>query len=448
MTRILKVTYAGVVLGKDQVSTSYILTGKYRLKESYGSVEFECEVLVSNNTRATFLTDEAALVAAWSTPDQALEIVLGTTARHSYDPSTNTGFLARPVAHKPGSALDTANSALYRLSVVLQLPADLAGRSGRKDASIEITAAASGRRTVVLSGTYTALTSNSASAQYAAAVGTWATSVLPVGTFELVDPRSALRYDDQNKVATFRLVYKEVLSNQAVGTLDHPSIVDPKLIVRKQRVSGDQAKDLPATSLVNLVGEFSCAVDKDQTQDLKTLWEATIQPRVLQAIRDLSGVAALALVDEQADMDPMNNYVLVRLLCQGDPGAQIYQSRIEEEEDRDLGVVLYPVLSGKPFDRDIYDGPQEWVLKIVRTTVGKPGVTDNLPAPTRSGYVEVRELRKQRKFPIGIPGYQLDMEAITMTFIFVRADGPRTPTGDFGGGRTPTYSGTGSNPNL
>lgn len=433
MSRLLKVTYAGVTVGKDTTSASYYLTGKYRVKESYGQVEFECEVVVSSNTRATFLSDEAALIAAWSKPDQALAVLIGTTSRHSYDPTANTGFLARPAIHKPGSAVDTANSALYRCSVVIQLPADMTGRSGRKDAFVEITAAASGRRTVVLSGIYTALSSNSASAQYTAAVSTWAATVLPAGTFELVDPRSALRYDDQNKIATFRLTYREVLAYQSLGQLDEPSIVDPKLVVRRTKASGDQAKEIPATALVNLVGEFSCAVDKDVTQDLKTLWEGTIQPRVLQAIRDLSGVSALALISEDASLDPMNNSVSVTLMCQGDAGSGVYQSRLEEEEDRDLGIALYPVLSGKPFDRDRYDGPQDWLLKITRTTVGKPGVVDGLPAPTRSGYVEIRELSRVRRFPIGIAGYQLDMEAVVKTFIFVRADGPRMPSGSADG---------------
>lgn len=356
MTRSIGVTYAGLIIGKDQVDDSYNLAGKIRYREQYDQASIEFEVVVSNSNQTTFLAAEAALRAAYTKPDQALTAVLGSATRYAADPtagaSGNTGFLTRPSCRKQGSAVDTAYSSLWLCTVAWTLPADLSGRSGRRDGAIEISTNPAGIRTVTFVGTYTALTSNDSYAQYLSAVDTWISSELPAGTFELVGIPQ-VRYDDQDKILIFRHVYKEVIANQAVGVLDHASIVNPRLIVRRQRSSADQTATFAAESLIGLVAQFSCSVDIAQSTDLKTTWETVIRPRVFEAVRELSGISALAWIAEDFSPDIYENTISATLGFQGSPSPGLHQARIETDDDNELGKILYPVLNGNPFARDL-----------------------------------------------------------------------------------------------
>jgi hypothetical protein len=107
-----------------------------------GYTEFSMtfDVVVRNATRSTFLTSEAALYAAFKQPDQKLEVFLGASTRHTFDPAANTGFNSRATIERPPSELNTANSGLYRVSVLVQLPADLSGRDGRQTSTVTVEA--------------------------------------------------------------------------------------------------------------------------------------------------------------------------------------------------------------------------------------------------------------------------------------------------------------------
>lgn len=439
MTRLLKVTYAGVTVGKDTSSASYHLTGKYRNREEYGSGFIEFDVVVSNTTRATFLTDEAALIAAYRKPDQVLEVVLGSTSRIDVDPvagaSGNTGFLTRPSIVKAGTALDTANSAAYRIRVDYQRPADLSGRNGRREAALDFSTNPAGVRTAVVSGTYTALTTVDALAQYRANVGTAADALLDLvdasATWELVGKPQA-RFDDQNKLLSFSHVYREVVANQSSGTLDHAAIVNPTLIVRRERVSTERAilaaaagsgGDLDAQALVGLRAEFRCWIDRTTQPDLQLAYENVVRPRLLEAIRELSGVTVLAVVRDEMVPEIHEHMLTARIDAQGDPGTGLYQSRLEVEELYDTGVALIPVLDGNPFSRDLYEGPQTVIRRVRRTTVGKPGACpDGAGLPDMTGFVERGGRRSPRRFLIGLPGEDLPLEAVVREWVFERAD--------------------------
>lgn len=439
MSRLLKVTYAGVSVGLNATSVSYHLTGKYRYREEYTTAFIEFDVVVANATRATFLTDEAALIAAYTKPDQALEVLLGATTRHGYSPtagaSGNTGFLARPSITKTGSPLDTANSAFYRCRVDVQLPADLSGRSGRREAFVDLETNGSGVRTARVGGTYTALTTTDAFATYTAAAETAAQALMDLvdasAVWELVGKPRA-RFDDQNKLLAFEHVYREVVANQASGVLNHPAIVNPTLIVRREKVSTERAilsrigstgGSLDASALIGLRAEFRCNIDRATQPDLQLAYENVVRPRLLEAIRELSGVTTLAVVRDEMVPEIHEHTLTARVDCQGDPGTGLYQSRLEVEELYDTGVALIPVLDGNPFSRDKYDGPQTVIRRVRRTTVGRPGaISDGDGLPDMSGFVERGGRRAPRRFLIGLPGEDLPLEAVVREWLFERAD--------------------------
>lgn len=424
MARLLKITYAGLTIGKDQADASYNLTGKYSIHETYEAFAIEFEVHVANAVRADFLTAEAALRAAYRKRDQALTVVLGATNRHAFDPATNTGFLAKATCRKTGSRRDTANAATYRCSVVVRLPADLAGRDGRRDGKVLVDRTPANRRRVTIAGEYTALNANSAREQYEAAIATWQTSVLDDlgGTYEITSQR--YDYDEQDKELSFSRVLEEVIRPQGVGTTNVAALVSPRLIIRKQTRQLEGAPGLNVRPLVGIAVDYETWVDKDVTTDLVALYASTIRPLILSEVYTIASLGSAAIVREQPSYDLADNRIAVSMDLQVDPGAQFYQGRIVVRDAIRHGVVLLPVWDEDPYARDGYQGPATHVKTYTRTTIGKPGAADGrLGVPPRlTGFVELEQLRDVDRFDMGVVGDTIPLEAVVHTFVFERAN--------------------------
>ena len=108
MARLLAFTYAGLTIGAGQTAgASYRLVGKHAFEHAEERAELSFEVVVTNSTRATYLTDLAALLSAYRKQDQTLTVVLGGTTQHTYVPASNTGFNIRSKARLvPGQQID------------------------------------------------------------------------------------------------------------------------------------------------------------------------------------------------------------------------------------------------------------------------------------------------------------------------------------------------------
>jgi len=243
MGRELEFTYAGLVIGKGQTDSSYNLTDKYTFSKEYGKASLSFDVVVQSPTRATFLTSEAALIAAYRKPDQVLVVVLEATDREKFDPSDNSGFNLRARCEKLGSEEDTANSSRWRCTVTVELPADLTGRSGRLTSQVDVQTDPAGIRTLQITGTYTALSSNEARAQFEASILTYATALIlglgsTIASWDLIGTPTAVS-DDQDKFITFSRVYQELVFNQAIGVLNSANLVGETLKVQVSRQSAD-----------------------------------------------------------------------------------------------------------------------------------------------------------------------------------------------------------------
>ncbi len=208
MARLIKITYGSLAIGLGG-NASITLADKYRCAYNYDAFSISFECVVRSATRSTFLTAEAALVAEFRKLDQDLDVELGGTNRHSFAASSNTGFLARPSCEKLGGEEDTANSARYRCTVTVQLPADLSGRDGRRSSVVSVEETPSGRKRASISGEYTALSSNSARAQYEASIAAFVSTTLSDLSLTSTDlVVNTYNYDDQNKILRFSRTYE------------------------------------------------------------------------------------------------------------------------------------------------------------------------------------------------------------------------------------------------
>ncbi len=432
MSRSLKFTYATLVIGKDQTDDSYNLTGRYTYGEEYERAFVEFDVVVQNDNQVTFLASEAALVAAYSQPDQAFECELATTQRHAYDVSDNTALYIRPSLRKVGDpSNDSAKSARYRCKVEAQLPADLTGRAGRLNSSVNVQTFANGRRLVGISGTYTALTSNNAREQFEASIAAYVSSIqtdLGITTWELLGQPSE-QHDDQNKIITFTRQYRELGFNQSGANLDEPSLVDDNLVIRRREKTADASVDFVQApeAFDELSISYSVTVRQSAgatwtLSDLRDVYETTVLNYLTSLIDTLAGGGGIIITDLSDSYDLPNSRIFVEGAALAFGSSSYIQARLEVSDRWDYGVNLKPVWDGNPFSRDYYEGPATGVKTVNRYTLGAARADPHPIPPQFPGYIEVRSARSDRQFQMGVPGFRQRMQAHRTTYTYVRAD--------------------------
>lgn len=442
MARLLAISYGSLTIGLSG-DASITLADKFSWSQSYteGTVAFEC--VVRSATRSTFLTAEAALVAAYSKPDQALVIQLAGSSRFVFSHSSNTGFNARASALKHGSAEDTANSARYRVTVTVQLPADLSGRSGRQTSMVSVDATPSGKRTVTISGTYTALSSNSAAAQYVSAGTTYCDSVLTAigGTYELLTPINAsgsgfaaaagFKYDDQNKVLSFQRVYLEEIFSEGVGALTVAAIKRQSFVISRTTPPAPGDATVTNTPFTIMRAVYSCWVDKDTTTDLATLYAGTIRPHLLAQIdAHTGGVGGAVVVSETPEFDKAENRIAATIECAA--GGGLLTSRLTVEDDVIAGLAFAPVWSADPYEVDEYDVPALHIRTIRRLTVALAGSSAAAPNPDPpAGFRRIRVSGGSYSDSMGTSGARIPVTVMNETSVYRRV---KTNAAAAGGG--------------
>ena len=206
VTRELSVVYGATTVGGI---TDRLLDVPFRIVKTYERTTVDFNFVTTTGTEAAFATEVVALEAAFRTPRQRLQVILGASSLLDLNPAANSGFNAFPQIEKVGGPEDTARSRRYRVSVDVVMPADLAGQSGRQTSSVELSFNAFRRRSFVVSGRYTALGGNTARAQYDAAIADYITSITGLfgGEWDLLEETAT--HDDTNKVCDFRRMYRE-----------------------------------------------------------------------------------------------------------------------------------------------------------------------------------------------------------------------------------------------
>ena len=260
-----------------------------------------------------------ALEAAFRTPRGDLLITFSGDAWIDLKHSDNSALNVDARFIKAGGDYDTGTSRKYTLTIEGQMPADLAGQSGRQSSNVKISTDSSGIRTVTISGVYTAIAGNTALAQHDANVATYTTAVITAlgGTFELVEPIT-VDHDDANDIANFTRTFREVIFNQSAGTLDDPEIKSQSIVVSASTTApGDSplgtqiAQEIGAPLKtsgsvlrpVQLTVQANMHVDKDQTTDLRGLWEGKLRSHLRNvALSYANGTAYIT--EERPTFDP------------------------------------------------------------------------------------------------------------------------------------------------
>lgn len=436
VSRELSIRYGDLTMGGD---SDYPLDGYHEVTHDHESVDISWSFFVTSDSEDGFVSKCKDVETRLRRPYQDLEITLGRSLLFRRRQSDNTGLDSQPEVSKGGDPADTGRSRLYRVRVRMGLPADNVDTLGHRRSSISVAYSPSRRKTVTIEGMFTAVTSNDARAQYEAKIATFCTSALTAigGTFELIG-EPVTRTSTNGKTIDFLRVYEERIYGQGSSTLDDSALVGSVLEV--SRTSRNTGHSPDAQDLTEVIGQFSCSVDKTVSQDLAAKW-ASVKPWIIEKMQAQTG-SRFALVSARPVFDYDRNTIACTLVGLGTDLDATSQDqiahRIEVADSRPSGKVFVPAWTGNPEDCYIYDGPVVTLRTITQTTkilghVSIDQVNDigrgyaRLEAPGDS-WVRVEERPARVHLVEGLPGSTLQSTEITMTSIYRRARqiGPTT----------------------
>lgn len=423
VTRELVITYAGLTFGSSGARqiTEYMIH-----EEGFDSGYFEFEFVTTATTAAAFATEVIAVRDAFRTPRGDLVVTMGGSTVLSRKHSDNTGLDTFPVILKDGDPADTGRSRHFRVRISYGLPADVTNTSFRRDSTVNVEYSESRQRTITISATYTANSTDGTTAaftQYRATIATYGASVASFidssATFEVIGEPS-VAYNDTNKVVNASIVYREILANQANGTLDDSAIVNPEMsIVRNRLAPGDSTAGMtgpaprgaaapapgsfgggfpggpgstvvgapPGSPGVTQIQErpyiirvtYTCGIDATVTKDLKGKWTSTIRPFLIQQAQTVAG-RGVVLVDERPDLgQSYPNRIQVTMEFFAYLSGQIIEQRVKVEDTSDYGKKFAGVWSGDP--TEFYKWQAFWERQRKISEFTKKLVTSADPNP-------------------------------------------------------------------
>ena len=359
----MKITYGGVACG---TGTVFNITGFHYFEKSYESLSVSFDVLVQNDVLATFLANCATLETAYRTKNSDLTITIGGSSHTTVTHAADTGFNGRATCVKAGQLGDSNNSRFYTCSVTVQLPADEAGKNSRQDSSYRLSADDAGIQSLEVSAVYTATGGTAALAQAQAQFPGYASGLQPSGDW---DEAALISYepDDENKVCSCFVSYREIKHNQSAGTANDTSLVGEEISVLTQRTSSSSDQGSNAAPLVTVRVTFSTAVRVASTTDLQNKW-TSIRAYLKTVAETQSGVSGLTVIEENPSPSPSLNRLNGSITLVGADGSSLLLSQTLVATAESTGKQFVPVANGDPLGADVHDGPQVHTL-IVQSTV-------------------------------------------------------------------------------
>jgi hypothetical protein len=437
-----------VIYGTRHVggATDLLMDGELRIKLSndYQRASISFGFYATATTGPAFDTLVKAIEDDFRIPRQAIRVLHSGTdligaSGFGLDPAQNTGFWANPVIRKLGDKGDTVRTRHYEVTIDAQRPADLTGQSGRLNSNINLETSPSGRLTLTVTGSYTALGANKSRAQFNAAIGAYftglANTLIGTNKWETINTPVA-ESDDMDANLRFTRIARELLLNQNATQLDDPNITDSVLRVSRMRLAPGDTKQVgnPAR-LQEIRIAYTAWIDKSVT-DIAGYWESTIKPWLMSHALAVTGATQPALVNEPVDFDYTDRRVSANLSVLAPNGSNLISATVTTTDDEDRGIRPVAVWSGDVHAKHLFQGPAtrgRTVVSIVRTLAA---ATSGASGPVAGGAVggqSLGPLESILKNELG--GFAID-SALQFSFIDP-GQGGQGNAGQAGGNTTP-----------
>ena len=373
-TRELSFAYGGFTVGG---SSGREITGIMRREKRFKEVVFEVTFDIGKTTQATFDTEVAAVEDAFRKPYQNLILTTGSTTE-TYSQSANTWLEPIPEIIKQEENA-SGRSRRYTVRIVAGLPANTGGETvtGLQEHAVDVAYDGARIRTISITGTFTAVTSNDARAQYEAQIASLESSIftalsIAAANRELVEePQGEQSYN--NKTIQFRRVWRELVFSQGGSTLNDSGLVKQEFRVHRKRMApGDTATN--TKRLVEISVEYFAIVDATVTTDLKAKYNAIRGWIIAQAVATQGGGSA-ALVDETFTPNFDLNTITVGMTIFMTSGSNIIEDELSTEDYFEFGGVLVPAWTGNSMSKYRYQGPAKRIRTITHKwkNVGSAG---------------------------------------------------------------------------
>jgi hypothetical protein len=387
VTRDLSIAYGGVTIGA--ASQVYIPDGYFSLTRDYPTGRLEFDVVCRGATHAALQTSVDALVVAFRKIRQDTTVTINSQTVISWSHSSNTGMNSRASLVKAGGQADTALARSYHCVIEVDLPADLSGVSGRQSSSVRVSAGPNSIRTTTITATYTALSSNSATAQMLANINTYAGAVkTAVGITAWERTSRDYTYDDQNKTVTVSDEYLEIKVNQSSAGLDHAAIKQPSLTISRRTFGPGDFRAVPdnVRRLAEVTASFSCQVDVDETLDLDSLWRDTVKPYMVdQTLAAFDGNANASLDSQSPLQEQYGNTLGAELVFSVVDAGSLVRQEWRYSISVATGRGLRAVWDGDPLAKEEFQGPASIVETQTLTREVASGATAGGIVPLTPG---------------------------------------------------------------
>lgn len=385
--RELKITYGAFVVGD---TTTRIIHDVIFNESGPDLASVEFKFLVQEATEADFASAISAVETAFRTPRLRLLIEQGSATLYDYNPddtvatAENTGFNQRPTITKREDVdADTGRSRIYTVRIEIDLPADVHGNDGRRDSRVRITFTPSRRRTMTVSGTYTALEDeNNASTVYTTNIAAYLATLITKfgGDWDIISEE--FESDDTDKICDFTIVQRDLVFNQSQGVLDHAAIEQQRLTVRPGREAPGDSRSRTdaqfgstiggdARRLIMLQVEYDADINKDVTTDLESFYQGTIRPYLINHALLQAKSGQGAVVSDTPGYDGPENRISTSMTILAIPSDStgIFEYRFTEEDSDDAGMQFDEAWTGDPLSAHVYQGAETVVKTITEVSV-------------------------------------------------------------------------------
>ena len=396
--RQLKITYGTTATGGTLSGATLTLHGSHSLSMGADDFSISYQVLVSGSTTALFKAGCVAFEDAMTTRRQPL-LVQTLDSSGGVDQTlldlthtANKALNIAPELTKPGGDSDTNLSRLYEVTIAGGMPTK-SGLSGLRSFDYDVRFSQSRRGELSIRGTYTAVSSTQAAAQYLASIAARVSSITSAlgGVWELTE--ETYTPDDTDQIVVFTRTYKELIFAEGSSGISIATIVDQQLTIKTDRVGSEGKRE--ERKMATITATYSAGIDKTQTTDLETVWADTIRPWVVTQIQSVAG-DRLAVVSQSVDYDKPENRISATITANARTGSDTLSLSISEVTDIDMGKIFartWPTSTpsdvGTATDSYVYQGPKV-IQKTITTTETKLGAGTALavkaqPAKGRGG---------------------------------------------------------------
>lgn len=348
ITNPWSITYGDVTVGGE--SASFQINGPYSISKTFTTVQLSFTVIVVAEDYESLQARSDELETAFSKRDQSFSIDLdGSTWTYTFgtDALNTTATIS-----KPGTAeVDRGVARAYTCTIDAELPAN--DQDGLRDLRVRVNYTPSRQRIVTMTGTYTAQSGGTATNAYLDGFDAEATTILSAldgsATFEL-GPESH-EQDRNNHVCSFSREYVELLEDQLQGTRDANQIRDHRIAFTELFSSpGDSRAGV--YRLRRVLADFSCAIDIEQTTDVKGTYDSSVKEHLKQLFQSNFDPQVFAIEDERITYDETSKRLnaAVTFLYQkdgGNPVVEVSQS-LSYREARNIDYT--PVHGGGELD--------------------------------------------------------------------------------------------------